>query len=139
MNNQELIEFDKETQRLQNEVDEHLSKFQDLDKLFENTKWIIQRFFEEQDKYKDLDLFIQYLKEEVIFYVSSFKLTRKERKIMRERLDYIEETYNELIYFWELNPIKARFERLANQTKEEKEIDKQRWYFWWLIAKVIWK
>jgi len=38
MNSQELIEYDKETQRLKDEVNLHLSKFQDLDVLFENAQ-----------------------------------------------------------------------------------------------------
>ncbi len=80
MNNQELIEFDKETQRLKDEIAQHLSKFQDLDLLFENARWVIKKYFDEQDEYKDIDLFIQYLKEEVKNYINSFWKSRKEKK-----------------------------------------------------------
>ena len=139
MNNQELIEFDKETQRLKDEIAKHLSKFQDLDLLFENARWVIQKYFEEQDEYTDIDLFIEYLKEEVKIYVNSFWKPRKEKKIIRDRLIFIEETYNELIYFWEFNSVKARKEEFENRTEEEKEKDKQRGYFWWLVWKIIWK
>jgi hypothetical protein len=38
MNSQELIEYNRETQRLKDEINHHLSKFQDLDLLFENAK-----------------------------------------------------------------------------------------------------
>ena len=139
MNNQDLIEFDKETQRLQDEVNQHLSKFKDLDLLFRNAKWVVQKYFEQQDEYEDINIFTQYLKEEVKIYVNSFWKPRKEKKLIRKKLIYIEEYYNELIYFWEFNTVKARIEEFENRTEEEKEIDKQRWYFWWIIWKIIWK
>lgn len=139
MNNQELIEYDKETQRLKDEVNLHLSKFQDLDVLFENAQWVIQKYFEQQDEYKDINTFTQYLKNEVKIYVNSFWKPRKEKKSIRERLIYVEETYSELIYFWEFNSVQARKEEFENRTEPEKELDTQRWYFWWLVWKIIWR
>lgn len=115
----ELREIEEDISIMKKQITEHLSKFQDLDSLFENAKLIIQKYFEEQDEYKDINIFTQYLKEEIIFYVNSFKLKRKERKNINDKLDCIEEKYNELIYFWEFNPVKARLEALEQEEKEQ--------------------
>lgn len=115
----ELREIEEDISIMKKQITQHLSKFQDLDSLFENAKLIIKKYFEEQDEYKDINIFTQYLKEEIIFYVNSFKLKRKERKNINDKLDYIEEKYNELIYFWEFNPVKARLEALEQEEKEQ--------------------
>ena len=115
----ELREIEEDISIMKKQITQHLSKFQDLDSLFENAKLIIQKYFEEQDEYKDINIFTQYLKEEIIFYVNSFKLKRKERKNINDKLDYIEEKYNELIYFWEFNPVKARLDALEQEEKEQ--------------------
>lgn len=105
MKNQEWIDFDIETQRLREQLNQHLSKFENLELLFENTAWIVQKYFEEQKEYTDIVSFTKYLKDEVMFYAHSFWKPRNEKKLIRERLLFIEQTYHEILYFWEFDPL----------------------------------
>ncbi len=123
MKNQEWIEFDMETQRLREQLNKHLSKFENLELLFENTTWIVQKYFEEQKEYTDIDLFTQYLKDEVIFYAQSFWKPRNEKKLIRERLLFIEQTYHEILYFWEFDPLWKKIQReQSNYAQQIKNI-----------------
>lgn len=123
MKNQEWIEFDIETQKLREQLNKHLSKFKNLELLFENTTQIIQKYFEEQKEYTDIDSFTQYLKDEVIFYAQSFWKPRNEKKLIRERLLFIEQTYHEILYFWEFDPLWEKIQReQSNYAQQIKNI-----------------
>lgn len=112
-----------ETQRLREQLNKHLSKFENLELLFENTTWIVQKYFEEQKEYTDIDLFTQYLKDEVIFYAQSFWKPRNEKKLIRERLLFIEQTYHEILYFWEFDPLWKKIQReQSNYAQQIKNI-----------------
>ncbi|MGE4444193.1 MAG: hypothetical protein AB7E37_04340 [Candidatus Altimarinota bacterium] len=123
MKNQEGIEFDIETQKLREQLNKHLSKFKNLELLFENTTQIIQKYFEEQKEYTDIDSFTQYLKDEVIFYAQSFGKPRNEKKLIRERLLFIEQTYHEILYFGEFDPLGEKIQReQSNYAQQIKNI-----------------
>ncbi len=123
MKNQEWIEFDIETQKLREQLNKHLSKFKNLELLFEYTTQIIQKYFEEQKEYTDIDSFTQYLKDEVIFYAQSFWKPRNEKKLIRERLLFIEQTYHEILYFWEFDPLWEKIQReQSNYAQQIKNI-----------------
>lgn len=137
---EKLIKEDKNNLNLiWNRIDEHLSKFKDLDLLLENAKLVVQKYFEEQDEYLNIDEFKIFIKNWISIYLEylNYKWDRNWLKKLLEKLWDFHEKYSEVIYFWEFNPVKAKIERLENQTKEEIELDKKRWFFWWLIWKII--
>ncbi|MBP8016584.1 hypothetical protein KAZ01_01115, partial [Candidatus Gracilibacteria bacterium] len=114
------LEFDEETQRLKDELNNHLLKFVDLDKLFIEASNEITYYFENQARFKKIDEFKDYLKHEIIFYVNSFNLDRSEKKKIRARLISIEENYDRVLYFGEHNPVETMREGLKQEEIEKK-------------------
>ncbi|MDD4151591.1 MAG: hypothetical protein PHR68_03175 [Candidatus Gracilibacteria bacterium] len=137
---EKLIKEDKNNLNLiGNRIDEHLSKFKDLDLLLENAKLVVQKYFEEQDEYLNIDEFKIFIKNGISIYLEylNYKGDRNGLKKLLEKLGDFHEKYSEVIYFGEFNPVKAKIERLENQTKEEIELDKKRGFFGGLIGKII--
>ncbi|MDD5212902.1 MAG: hypothetical protein PHG82_00530 [Candidatus Gracilibacteria bacterium] len=97
-----------ESNSMKNKIKIHLSKFNNIDELFLITDDIIKDYFLLQSVYKNIEEFKLYLKGEIEFYLKSFSLSRKEKDM--NRLNYIDETYDKIIYFGEFNPVEARRE-----------------------------
>lgn len=124
-----------ESNSMKSKIKIHLSKFNNIDELFLLNENIIKDYFESQSIYKTLDEFKVYLKWEIEFYVKSFSLSRKEKDM--NRLNYLDETYDKIIYFWEYNPVEAvRKEREAEKTRlpslSETLHPKTQWLVWWV-------
>ncbi len=127
-----IKEFNDEHKAYKQWENMHLSKFQDLDNFLIETKKVVDYYFNNQNDFKNKEDFIKYLKEQIIFYVNSYSLTRKEKVDLRERINFIDETYDKLIYYWEENPVEARRQRVKNK-KISWEKWKIRWYFWKIL------
>ncbi len=128
MTTNELREWNLETDRLRNELNNHLLKFEDLDLLFNKSSNIINNYYKNQSEYKNLNDFIDFLRWEIEFYVKSFSLTREEKKKVRKRIIDIEKKYTDLIYYWDNNSE----DNLGKETRWV--IWKVTWYFW----KILW-
>ena len=106
--NNELQEWDAETTRLQDELDAFLVKFEDIDLLLKNAHAEVEYYFRRQNDFTNLNDFKAFLKEEIVFYFGTFGMTRADKKPIRSRLIGIEESYNKILYFGEINPIEER-------------------------------
>ncbi len=115
-------------------INKHLSKFNNIDKLFSNADEIIKMYFEEQNDFKELEFFKDYLKNLINKYISyyNFNWSFNEKNKLSKEIDFIDETYDKLIYFWEYNPVEARRQRVKNK-KINWEKWKIRWYFWKIL------
>jgi hypothetical protein len=104
----ELQEWDAETKRLQGELDVFLKKFDDIDLLLNKANTEVLYYFKRQIDYTNLDDFKAFLKEEIAFYFGTFGMTRADKKPIRSRIISIEESYNKILYFGEVNPVEER-------------------------------
>ena len=133
MNMQTQKEFDdfqkklaKSNFKFEQELRQHLWKFENLNILFNNAEKIIIKYFEEQNEFDNIDDFKNYLIEKIRFYVNSFWLSRNEKKSITEELLLISQTYDKIIYFWdEINPEEVRRSKLSE--KVQWEIGKKSW------------
>jgi hypothetical protein len=105
---QELQEWDAETKRLQDELNAFLAKFEDIDLLLKNAHAEVDYYFCRQNEFANLNDFKAFLKEEIVFYFGTFGMTRADKKPIRSRLIGIEESYNKILYFGEINPVEER-------------------------------
>jgi hypothetical protein len=108
MSNQELQEWDAETKRLQDEINAFLVKFEDIDWLLHKAHAEVEYYFHKQNEFININDFKAFLKEEIVFYFGTFGMTRADKKPIRSRLISIEESYNKILYFGEINPIEER-------------------------------
>ena len=106
--NNELQAWDAETKRLQDELDAFLVKFEDIDLLLNKANVEVDYYFRRQHEFTNLNAFKAFLKEEIVFYFGTFGMTRADKKPIRSRLIGIEESYNKILYFGEINPIEER-------------------------------
>lgn len=87
-------------------VNSSLSKFENLPKLFEDASDLIEKYFDRQTKYKNLDDFKDNLTILLNLYASTFSMTTEEYDKYFDYLNIIEGRYHELLYFGEdHNPI----------------------------------
>lgn len=119
-------ELQKELEKDQNdyelwkiELNNFLSKFDNIDLLFQKAALVINKLFNNQAQYDNLDDFQTYLKEEILFFVKSFNLKRKDKKLIRERLFFIEESYHELLYFWEFDPVQTFIDKKISEEQNK--------------------
>lgn len=119
-------ELQKELEKDQNdyelwkiELNNFLSKFDNIDLLFQKAALVINKLFNNQAQYDNLDDFQTYLKEEILFFVKSFNLKRKDKKLIRERLIFIEESYHELLYFWEFDPVQTFIDKKISEEQNK--------------------
>ncbi|MBT3727240.1 hypothetical protein HOG21_06320 [bacterium] len=96
--NQDLKEMDNELIVMQKRKEKFLSRFEDLDKFFNDARDIVKYYFENQSEFRKIEDFNIYLKEKIKFYINSFSLTFEEREKIDEELSFIGNTYDKLIY-----------------------------------------
>jgi hypothetical protein len=112
----DLWEFDQETQRLQNEIDAHLSKFDNVDDLLNIASDLVQEYFDLDLEHSTIHEYKIYLKWQIKIYTDSFSMSRSEKKLIREELLFIEESFSKLLHYWE-EPESAD---ISNEVKNEK-------------------
>lgn len=115
----ELKEIEQDIKKSKNSIDKHLLKFDDIDLFFKSIEKELKNLFENQNDFDDIQSFKSDLKEKLKFYVSSFQLSRKERKTIREKLSLIEQQYSDIIYYNEFNPIKSREEGESGKVRND--------------------
>ena len=105
----------------------HLSKFKDIDKLFLDSKEIIEEYYKYED-FDNIEEFKDYLKWLIKRYIDSFYFEWDFEDLLkiRKQIEFIDEKYDKLIYFWEFNPVVER-KKLLEQEKEEKISEKWEW------------
>ena len=138
MSTNKQINFEEEDRIIEEEnkeyeqwLKEHLSKFDDLDKLFFEAKEIIGNYYTNQNEFISRENFKQFLKKQIEFYISIFKMPRKEKRKIRDKVESIEESYHELIYFGEFDPIEAWKNKLPEVVSSEMKDTS------WKVKKII--
>ena len=101
----------------------HLSKFKDIDKLFLDSKEIIEEYYKYED-FDSIEDFKKYLRWLIKKYVDFFHFNWdfQEKLKLESELSFTDK-YDKLIYFWEFNPVEERKKRL----EEEKNSKKWEW------------
>ncbi len=131
MDNTQQI-FDQEISIWDKNIKKRLEKLES-ESFYKETKHIIIKYFNQQSRFNNINDFEKYLKKIFQDYTAYFRLTDyEEQKKQIKNIDFIDETYDQLIYYWEYNPVEARKQRI----KEEKvswEKSKIRWYFWKIL------
>lgn len=94
-------------------IERHLRRFDDIENFLSVADLAVQMYFWKQDKFSDITEFKAYLalllrEYRACLALSDYKALREKEARMAE----IEETYDELVYFWEYNPEKSRKERI---------------------------
>lgn len=112
----DLWEFDQETQRLQNEIDAHLSKFDNVDDLLNIASDLVQEYFDLDLEHSTIYEYKIYLKWQIKIYTDSFSMSRSEKKLIREELLFIEESFSKLLHYWE----ESESIDISNEVKYEK-------------------
>jgi hypothetical protein len=107
----ELKEMLHDSEKMNEQIKTHLSKFNDLNLFLKKAEKEVKTYFDNQDKFKTIENFKEYLKKTIGFYVHSFSLSREEKIILEDELNLINETYDKLIYFSEYNPVEALKEK----------------------------
>ena len=131
---QDLKEMKENVRVSEVKIEQFLSRFEDLDKFFNDARDIVKYYFENQSEFRKIEDFNIYLKEKIKFYINSFSLTFEEREKIDEELSFIGNTYDKLIYLWIKNPVE-------NKRKEEEKLQPEtdwiiwtvKWYFWKII------
>lgn len=130
-NKEELEQLNAETDK---DIKEHLKKFNDIEKLFQDTYKELEEYFSAQSEYKTLIDFKKFLKQQLEFYVKSFSLSFDESMKIAGKITDITEAYDKIIFYWEYNPVKARRDRLK---QEEQELHPEtKWITWWAKIKL---
>ncbi|MBT4633282.1 hypothetical protein HOB94_04945 [bacterium] len=95
---QDLKEMKENVRVSEVKIEQFLSRFEDLDKFFNDARDIVKYYFENQSEFRKIEDFNIYLKEKIKFYINSFSLTFEEREKIDEELSFIGNTYDKLIY-----------------------------------------
>ncbi len=130
---EELSEMEANLRKSEKNVDDFLSRFDDLDKFFISANEIVEYYFNNQNKYNNIENYKKYLKEQLEFYIHSFSIDLSTKMSLIDELYYIEEKYDKLIYFWIYNPIENR----RQKEKINKKTEWQVWFMKWIIGKLL--
>ncbi|EKD44508.1 MAG: hypothetical protein ACD_71C00114G0006 [uncultured bacterium (gcode 4)] len=117
----EQFEIDK--QRSSERLDAIIARYSDLEKFITDADMTVRYYFSKQKEYSEYSDFQEYMKwlvKECADYYTMNDYTTMRK--MEWRITEIEEAYDEVIYFWVFNPIKARKERIETGMS----IDEQR-------------
>ena len=86
-------------------INNHLSKFDDVDDFLNEAKNVVQFYFEKQDEFNTLEDFKVHLAEKIHFYVHWFSLSNEERKKLKGEIGLINKNYDELLYLGEFSSV----------------------------------
>ncbi len=95
-NKEELEQLNAETDK---DIKEHLKKFNDIEKLFQDTHKELEEYFSAQSEYKTLIDFKKFLKQQLEFYVKSFSLSFDESMKIAGKITNITEAYDKIYFF----------------------------------------
>lgn len=91
----------------------HVQRFDDVEAFIQQVDIAIRKYFWEQSAYTTYEDFKEYMKGLIKECSDYYGMTDYLAIRAKEnRIAEIEETYDEVIYFWIFNPIKARRERI---------------------------
>lgn len=121
-----IEEMDIESKKTKKQIEQHLSKFEDIDKLFVEANSIIEEYYKSED-FNNIDEFKKYLKWLIKKYVDyfNFEWDFQEKLKLESELNFTDK-YDKIIYFWQFNPIEER-RKLLEQKEEDKVSDESEW------------